>query len=148
MKKLTFVLVALLCMSQAGFAANRSTSMSPIMSKAKELMNYIEDEQNLEIVRMEFDILSSSKSTFRSLSSSYTYTIIAFGDYRFKDIDVKVYRKSGGEWTLVEEDVDTSSVAVVSVKPSYTAEYKIVISAYKFNDGYDVGHYGLFICHE
>ena len=92
--------------------------------------------------------MSSTKSTIRTLSSDWEYAIVAFGDYRFKDIDVKVYRKIDGYWTLIEQDTDANSMAVVTVKPTYTAEYKIEIKAYSFESGYDVGHYGLIIAHE
>ena len=54
-----------------------------------------------------------------------------------------------GKWTvLIEKDEDTESVAVVSISPSTTAEYKIVMSAYSFEDGFDAGHYGLIVFHE
>lgn len=129
-------------------ALSRSASMKPIMEKSEHLVEYLEDENNMEIVRMEYDILSDVKTTTRVLSSGYTYFIVAFGDYRFKDIDVKVYRRSAGGWVEVEKDVDTSATAVVTVTPSYTEEYKIEIKAYSFEPGYDVGHYGLIIAHE
>jgi hypothetical protein len=142
----------LLCLLVVAFCANalasRSTSMRPIMNKAEEVVDMIEDDLDLEIVRIEYDILSSTKSTIRTLSSDWEYAIVAFGDYRFKDIDVKVYRKIDGYWTLIEQDTDANSMAVVTVKPTYTAEYKIEIKAYSFESGYDVGHYGLIIAHE
>ncbi|MBQ7664813.1 MAG: hypothetical protein IJS43_06290 [Bacteroidaceae bacterium] len=128
--------------------ADDGTSMQPIIEKCETLTEYVEGELDQEIVRIEMDILTNSKQTIRSLSDGYTYQIIAFGDYRFKDIDVEVYRKSGGNWVLEEKDNDESEVAIVSVSPSYKQDYKIVIKAYQFNKGYSAGHYGLIICHE
>jgi hypothetical protein len=53
-----------------------------------------------------------------------------------------------GEWTLLKKDTDDQNVAGVEVKPSTYAEYKVVITAYKFNEGYEVGHYGLVYIHD
>ena len=123
------------------------TSMEPILAAAKPLVEEIEGA-DYEIVRMEYDLIFGEKSTYRTLFDGYTYGIVAFGDYRIKDIDVSVYVKSRGEWKLLEEDAEDDDVATVSVKPRIKEEYKIVISVYKFNKGYNVGHYGLMIFHE
>ena len=122
-------------------------SMEPIMAAAKPLVEEIEGG-NYEIVRMEYDLIFTEKSTYRTLFDGYTYGIVAFGDYRIKDIDISVYVKSRGDWKLFEEDAENDDVATVSIKPRIKEEYKIVISVYKFNKGYSVGHYGLMIFHE
>lgn len=123
-------------------------SMSSIVDKSSNLVSYIEKEHDLEVVRIEMDILHDSKSTIRNLQTGWNYIIVAFGDERFKDIDVKVYKRLGGDWTLVKKDNDSSSVAMVDISPEYTSDYKIEIIAYSFEPGYDVGHYGLIIAHE
>lgn len=128
--------------------ADDGTSMQPIIEKCEAIAEYIEETLDQEIVRIEMDILFTSKQTIRTLSRGYTYQIIAFGDYRFKDIDIEVYRWNGNNWILVEKDNDESEVAMVSVSPSYEQDYKIVIKAYKFFSGYSAGHYGLIVCHE
>lgn len=146
MKKcILFVLLAMACNM---FSGNYSTTMTPIMSKGEELVKYIENELDMEVVRMEYDILRTTKTTTRILSPGWTYTIVAFGDYRFRDIDIKVYRNNQGSWQLVDKDSDASAVAAVNITPSYESEYLIEISAYSFESGYDVGHYGLIIAHE
>ncbi len=147
MKKISSI-VALLLIVVGAHATDPSASMKPIMTKATQVLDLIEDDHDLEVVRMEFDILRNTKTTIRTLSKGWTYLILAFGDDRFKDIDVRVYRKEKGGWTLVEKDNDSSEVAAVTVVPSYTEEYKIEITAYQFESGYDVGHYGLVIAHE
>ena len=144
---LLFAMAAMLFAAEAK-AQNEETTMQPIIEKTQYLVNYLENDKNQEIVRMEMDLLSTSKSTTRMLQKGFTYTIVAYGDYRFEDIDVKVYVRNGSNWTLVDKDTDTDSLAAVSVTPSVNAEYKIEISAYKFAKGYSIGHYGLIICHE
>jgi hypothetical protein len=125
----------------------KGTSMEPILAAAKPLVEEIEGG-DYEIVRMEYDLIFGEKSTYRILFDGWTYGIAAFGDYRIKDIDVSVYVKSRGDWKLIEEDAENDDVATVSIKPRVKEEYKIVISVYKFNKGYTVGHYGLMIFHE
>lgn len=151
------ILIALVCVFTVGvsFAQKdlsyldneNGTSMEPIMAAAKPLVEEIEGG-NYEIVRMEYDLIFTEKSTYRTLFDGYTYGIAAFGDYRIKDIDISVYVKSRGDWKLFEEDAENDDVATVSIKPRIKEEYKIVISVYKFNKGYSVGHYGLMIFHE
>lgn len=128
--------------------ADYSTSMFPIINKSEELVKLIENDLEMEIVRMEYDILRTTKTTTRTLTNEYTYFIVAFGDFRFRDIDVKVYKNTYGEWQLVEKDADTNAVAAVSITPSQTCEYLIEITAYSFESDYEVGHYGLIIAHE
>ena len=142
------IILILLVAASNILAGDYSTTMSPIMSKGEDLVRYIEDELKMEIVRMEYDILRNTKTTTRVLSQGWTYTIVAFGDFRFKDIDVKVYRNYQGSWELVGKDNDASEIAVVNITPSYNEEYLIEISAYSFKPGYEVGHYGLIIAHE
>jgi hypothetical protein len=52
------------------------------------------------------------------------------------------------QWILIKQDNETKSNAMVVIKPIFTADYKIEITAYKFTSGYEVGHYGLIIFHE
>ena len=146
--KRKFLLLALVSALSLNVFSDSSTSMAPIMSRAVDIMKLVEDDMNKEIVRMEYDILRTTKTTTRILSSGWTYFIIAFGDYRFKDIDIKVYRNVQGSWQLVGKDNDSSAVAIVTVTPQYEGEYLIEISAYSFESGYEVGHYGLIIAHE
>ncbi|MCH7965738.1 MAG: hypothetical protein IH950_07940 [Bacteroidetes bacterium] len=126
---------------------DKGTSMEPILAAARPLVEEIEDG-DFEIVRMEYDLVFSEKSTYRTLFDGWTYGIAAFGDYRIKDIDLSVYKKSNGRWKLVEEDAENDDVATVTIKPRTKEEYKIVVSVYRFNKGYNVGHYGLMIFHE
>ena len=126
---------------------DKGTSMEPILAAAKPLVEEIEGK-DFEIVRMEYDLIFDKKSTYRTLYEGWTYGIAAFGDYRIKDIDITAYKERRGKWKKVEEDAENDDVATVSIKPRADEEYKIVISVYKFNRGYNVGHYGLMIFHE
>lgn len=150
MKKIT-LLVALFALSAFNSIHSQEISMSNILELAAPIVELIEVENNQEIVRMEFDILSSSASskiTMRTLYSGWTYGICAFGDYRISDLDIKVYKDMDGEPVLLKKDDDASDVAVVTIEPSSTGRYIIEISSYKFVEGYSSGHYGLIIFHQ
>ena len=62
MKRHLFVLV--LSLLSYVYAQGREISMASILSKAGEVVNLVEKENNCEIVRMEFDIIHSKKHTF------------------------------------------------------------------------------------
>lgn len=145
---ITFVMAVIATIS-VNAQRNDGTSMLPIMKQGEEIRKLMEEKHEMEIVRIEYDIIRTTKESFRTLSSDWTYQVIAFGDYRVKDIDVEVYRRtSSGGWTLVGKDNDASSVAVVKVTPSSVGDYKIVTRVYSFEDDYDAAHYGLFIVHD
>lgn len=147
MKKL-FLIIPVFLLS-IGFAYSQSeTSMAPILEEALPIIETIEDE-DLEIVRMEFDIIGEdTKSTYRYLHEGWEYAIIAFGDFRVADMDVKIYKDVDGNWMEITKDEDIDATAVVTVEPSSTAQYMIEIECYEFEPGYSVAHYGLIICHE
>ena len=147
---IAFVFTAAISFGQKNYSYldnDKGTSMEPILAAAKPLVEIIESK-DFEIVRMEYDLIFDKKSTYRTLYEGWKYGIAAFGDYRIKDIDITVYRERRGKWKKVEEDAENDDVATVSIKPRSDEEYKIVISVYKFNRGYSVGHYGLMIFHE
>ncbi len=146
MKKIMIFLMSMFVTS--AIFAQSDISMLPIIKEAQEYIQLIEDDLNQEIVRVEFDIIFDSKESMRKLYNGNAYSIVAFGDYRVEDIDVSVYRRSGTSgWTLVDKDDDESALAVASVTPDTTDDYKIVIKVYKYKSGYSAAHYGLLISH-
>lgn len=130
------------------YAQKSEISMADILEKADTYVEMIEMEYEQEIVRMEFDILRDSKETFRYLTDSYEYGIFAFGDYRIKDVDIIVYAFDGTQWVEVQKDEEENEFALLAISPENTQQYKIEVKAYSFNEGHDVGHYGLIIFHE
>ena len=151
MKTITFSIFTfiLLTFSLDIYAQNSETTMKPMIEDASVYIDTIE-AHNYEIVRMEFDLVSASrpKETFRELHSDWTYSIWAFGDFRFEDIDITVYKDVNGKWEQVEKDNTSDNTAIVTFKPTSSGMYKIDVIAYKFKSDYTVGHYGLIIFHE
>lgn len=145
MKKFNFVFI-ILCVVTSAYSQTRSMGSQGILGKLQIVIDYAE-ERDMEVVRVEADIIRSSKESIRTLDPSYIYTITAIGSDRIQDLDIEVYKNINNVWTLVQTDTDTSSVAAVQINPTSYAEYKVVVKVYKFNSGYDVGHYGLVFIH-
>lgn len=103
-----------------------------------------------EIVRMEYDILSTEKATYRMLYPDYEYGIIAFGDQnRYADVDLIIYVSDGeGGWEKVASDTEDSNEAIIKITPTEEAEYKFVVKASKYLEDWTVGNYCLIVCHE
>ena len=128
-------------------ASTNTRTVSEIMTKLNRMVDLAEAGGN-EVVRTEVDLISTEKTTIRSLSEGWTYTIMAAGSSRIEDLDIVVYKLTDGEWIEVGKDADHSSVAAVVIKPTATGQYKVVVKAYKFKSGNTVGHYSLIIYHE
>lgn len=149
MKKTIFLLAFVLLGSISVFAqSNDGRSMVPILNDIEAYVSVIEDDYDMEIVRIECDILSDEKVTYRTLNQGWEYIIYAAGDYRFNDIDIEVYKQNGSDWVLVAKDDDADSSAAVAVKPEISGSYAIKVKAYSLKEGYTAGHYGLIIAHE
>tara|TARA_R110000751_G_scaffold307869_1_gene433320 strand:+ start:104928 stop:105389 length:462 start_codon:yes stop_codon:yes gene_type:complete len=122
----------------------KGTSMKPILALSETVREVFEEK--MEIVRMEFDIVSSSSSiTYRTLYKDIDYIVFAFGDFRVKDLDIKLFHLKNEEWVQVDKDNDERSSASVKIRPSESQLYRIEISVYEFFTGYTAAHYGLFV---
>ena len=148
MKKFLLLFFALIIGANFAQAQRKDVTMVPVLEKSLSIIDLIENDHDMEIVRLEFDIVKSSKDSYRTLTKNYEYTIVAFADDRVKDIDVALYKRVGNEWIQVASDNDNSDIAVMSYTPTETANYKVVVSVYAFNSGYSAAHYGLIYFHE
>jgi vacuolar-type H+-ATPase subunit I/STV1 len=123
--------------------------MYDLIQTGQRIVSLLESHDE-EIVRSEYDLIhkSSPKTIYRTLSSDYTYTITGFASSdRINDLDIVIYKKVNGEWVEETRDVESDATPVVSVKPSYTREYKIVVKAYSWKGGNEVSCYGLIVSH-
>lgn len=125
----------------------RGTSVRPLMSVVDPIIRMVE-ERNMEIVRMEYDIVSSQKESFRTLSSDWEYLIAAAGDYRIADLDLALYREVNGQWVEVASDLRPQKAATVTFRPPENGQYRVIVRATRFNEGFTVGRYALLFMHE
>ncbi|NJN77937.1 MAG: hypothetical protein HC803_06070 [Saprospiraceae bacterium] len=142
-----FVCVSSFAQSTADDDNENGTSLIPILKDVAPVLDKLEGE-GLEIVRMEIDIVKDSKSTSRVLHKGWSYGIAVVGDYRFANLDIKVYQQIDGNWQLIKEDTDADKSAVVIIEPSETTEYIIEIINTENVEGYSGGHYALLVFHE
>ena len=121
----------------------------PIYKIGAQLVNDFDNAGN-EIVRIEYDLVFSSKESFRNLSSDWTYSIIGFADGGVKDLNIKVFEYDDllEKWTLVAEDNSSESYGIVDIRPSVTALYKVEILVHEFYEGFTVARYGLMYVHD
>ena len=127
-----------------------AADMFDLIKKGQNTISLLEilDE---EIVRAEYDLIrkNSPQTIYRTLSSDYTYTITGFAQAeRVEDLDIVVYKKVNGTWVEEAKDTKADATPVVTIKPSYTREYKIVVKVYSWKSSYDIACYGLIISHD
>ena len=136
------------CMTTTANAQNKETTMQDIHQKGTNLIEYLEEKHDQEIVRIEYDIVFTTKETTRVLSEDYEYQILCFADHRVEDLNITVYKKVGTDWIEVAKDTESDNTPMLTIKPVSTREYKIEVSVNKFKEGYSAAHYGLIICHD
>ena len=156
MKQLFTTLVTILIFSFASYAQSgagldneKGTSMKPIIDPLKVDVESLEKE-NLEIVHIEYDLLfdKDTKEVYRDLSDSYTYAIMAYGDYRIAKVGLDLYKESGTTWEFVKSGEFADGLCSLIYKVETSGSYKIVIRPLQMTEGYTVGHYGLYVMHE
>lgn len=130
------------------FSDNKNaTSMMPIMGDALPVINYIEDTMNVEIVRIEYDLLFDKKITYRTLYKGWKYGIVVIGDYRIKKINVHLYKYVNDKWQFVRSGKGDSYFSLVNEEPLEKGDYLMQITADEFAEGYKAGHYAIIIYH-
>jgi len=156
MKKLSFILISLFFVSFTAFAQSGSeldnengTSMMPIINTLNEVVKAIE-ENNVEIVHIEFDLVFSdnSKEIYRNLTKDYTYGFLAYGDYRIAKIGIELYKENGKGWDYIQTGELSEGTMTLLYDVKETARYKVVLRALQMNEDYNVGHYGLIVLHD
>jgi hypothetical protein len=108
------------------------------------------DNEGAEIVRIEYDLVFSSKETFRNLTSDWEYSIIGFADDGVKELGIKLYEYDDllDRWTLVKEAASEDAYTMVAHRPSQTGMYKVEVIVDEFHPGYTAARYGLMFVHE
>ena len=150
-KKLMMAIAMVMTVGMA-YAADKTTSMKSVTEHGDLLIDYLEDDKKLEVVRIEYDLIFSSdnvKSIIRNFSKGYTYYIMGFADDRVKDLDLELYRKNAsGDWEFLDKDTETDSTPVLVYNITQSGEYMIRVKAASFAGTSKGAHYGLIIAHD
>jgi hypothetical protein len=126
------------------------TSMMPIVDGIYETIQSLEDK-GYEIVRIEYDLIfqTRAKETIRGFAQNYKYGILAIGDYRVEIIGLNIYTKrSDGSWEFLRTGQREGNTSSVVLEQDEWTEYKIEVVGGQFVEGYEAGHYALFIFHD
>ena len=148
-KPLLLILVPILFSLSSNAQCINGSKSIPIYKTGEKLIKKF-DKLGSEIVRIEYDLVFSSKNTYRDLSPNWDYKIIGFADKGVKDLDLKVlqYDVIKGEWIELGSDVSNKSYASVIIRPNRVDTFKIEISVYEYFEGYSAARYGLIIVHD
>lgn len=148
MKSLTIILT-LMCAMSLSAQAYYGTKSYEFYEQGGELVKEF-DNLDKEIVRIEYDLVFDSKETYRDLSDSWEYTIVAFADDGVKDLDIKLYKYDDlfDEWTMVDEDQEEESYCILTHQPESSGQYKVEVIVYEFEEGYSAARYGLIFLHD
>lgn len=151
MKKI-FVIIVVVLFQAANINAQDESYLS-FLKTAKIISESFEDELDLEIVRLEFDNLSTtvrSKEVLRNMSDSYDYYVLAAPvDDAISKLSFRINDEEGNfvanseEYT--EEDGITTYLALV--QPDKWQQFTITMNADAFKSGELTGTYMLIIAH-
>lgn len=126
------------------------SSMQPIYLLATKAVSEIEND-GFEIVRLEFDILSTgspSRATVRNLYPAYEYQIFAFGDERIKSLEIEIYIDRNGEWSSVSKESSGESAVGITYRPAQSAQFLVEVRVTEFAESYNAGHFVLLAAHD
>lgn len=108
------------------------------------------EEQDKEIVRMEYDIIFDEKESFRTLSEEWEYSIMAFADEGVKVLNISLwyYSDLDDTWNKVTETNSETNYAFIHYKPSSSRSFRVVVKVDQFEEGFNIGRYGIFYLHD
>ncbi len=121
----------------------------PIYQRGAKLVEKF-DEEGAEIVRIEYDLIFTTKESLRTLNSDWEYVLIGFADDGVKKLSMALYEydKLLDKWQFLSEDAEREDYTMIIHKPKATTSYKIEIKVAQFEPGYNAARYGLMIVHE
>ena len=146
---LSFLIILFFCTQNSFAQCVNGTKSMPLYKTGGELVQDL-DDKGMEIVRIEYDLIFSSKESYRKLYPDWEYIIVAFSDEGVKDLDIKVYEYDGIQDKYVLADMDTgdANYAMVKVTPKAETTYKVEITITEFEEGFTAARYGLIYVHE
>lgn len=134
-------------------AIKKITSIQRIMLEASKEVMDAENNLNLEIVHLQFDLITGNdyKWTYRTLYPGNEYVIYSAGEtFMIRDLDMKVMwqHPETGDWTTVHEDQRENYSAMVFAKPQgQPLRYAIGVKVASYQEGFKGGHYYIMVAH-
>jgi hypothetical protein len=122
----------------------------PLYSDGAEYVKYL-DSVGMEIVRIEYDLIFSTKESFRDLYADWEYLFVGFVDAGVKDFNLILneYDAENDLWFPVAySDEAENGLTTMIYQPIETKMYKIVISIEELYEDYSAARYGLIYVHD
>jgi hypothetical protein len=160
MKKLFVLTFAILFAGVFGMFAQTNgndayteiTSIQRIMLQASEYVMEAENNLELEIVHLQFDLIMGGdwKYVYRTLSKGWTYVAYAEGETAMvRDMDLRLMKQDPitEEWTEISIDTKEDFGGMCAVTVSETAQYAFGMKVATYESGFSGCHYFLFVAH-
>lgn len=148
-KKVLFIICSLLFVNYNAFSQS-TTTMQDILETVSAKVTELEDQKNMEVVNMTFDLLvnQGKKTVWRYLDPSFDYDVLVLGDRRISKIKVTVNRKDNttGEWKYVDEY--SAEKPQLRLDPADFEQYEFTVSVDEFKTGNSTGHFALILYHQ
>lgn len=109
------------------------------------------EEEGLEIVRIEYDIISNSskqKLTVRRFSPNYKYYVLGFTDESIEGFKMNLYREMDDEWQVTQtKNSDENSIAIMEFDPPAAETFPVQFTVTDFANGANAGYFGIIVAH-
>lgn len=150
MKKIViFFLFAFASISLSAQCIN-GTKSSPLYEVGADYVHYL-DSLGMEIVRIEYDLIFTTKDSYRYLYSDWEYLLVGFVDNGVKDFTMTLYEYDESEdlwFPVAYSDEAENGLTTLIYKPEETKQFRTVIEIKEFYEGYTAARYGLIYVHE
>lgn len=152
MKLRRFVLLSFVSLFSIALNAQcvNGVNSYPIYNQGAEYVQYL-DSIEMEIVRIEYDLIFSEKESFRNLYSDWEYLIFCFMDDGVKSFELTIneYDSENDLWfpvAFAEESED--GMTSIIYQPEESKQYKVNLEIIEFYEGYSAARYGLIYVHD
>lgn len=142
MKKITLILI--FCFSIFFSFAQNNKSIIPVISQTNDYVQLIENKYQQKVVHLEYDIINSTKESYRELFGGVQYGIILFGDEDIKTFKLDISLIENNNWKIVKSEYSDKGIVMIYFKPTKTDFYKFDFTTALDNPD-DYSYYGFLI---
>ncbi|PLX06252.1 MAG: hypothetical protein C0596_17410 [Marinilabiliales bacterium] len=105
----------------------------------------------MEIVRIEYDLIFSTKDSYRELYEDWEYLFVGFVDGGVKDFCLTLYEFDALNqmwFPVAYSEPAENGLTTMIYQPVETKNYKVEVKVKEFYEGFTAARYGLIYVHE
>ncbi len=141
MKKIFFT-ITLVFLTTLIFAQNNS--IIPIFQQTADYIKLIEEKHKQNVVRLEYNAIKNSNSTYIELFDSVQYGVLVFGDDNIKNLSLKISNLENNDWkNIVTQNGENGIIMFYKVFGKADLYKFEIITELKKNAKY--GYYSLMV---